>query len=805
MTGEHLVLPTTKDRAFAELALRQGLLETEQLRQAQASQAEMEHFGISKALAAIVIDKGLAQKEAVSAAMDELQAFFIRCQACKEENPLSNCDRHGNLQCGRCGEPVSLPEGRISEDDLAPSVATGAGGGDARRQKRDPGRGKKAEKVSGAPPGAAQIQPSSCSDGAARPHRKPERRQGSGTMVRNKAFSPVFTDSLAFPQEITKFEIEKLIGVSPAGKLYLVRDAGNPTALKVLDQALCANKNQLKKWVEFMQRVQDLPRSATLKPVQLHREGSANYVVRPYLGGPLGSLKERLASRSDDLLKVSSIQQLALGIVNSLWVFHSVHLVHGNLKPGNVIFAQEGIRLADPGIHLFTMGLSPEDRLLRLWQDARYQAPEVLHGNEPSAASDVFSAGRMLQDAFKLLPTTATSAEAECMGRLRELAERMTAADPSDRYPSAREVLRDLQKSHDETRQQQKPPPRRRLRLDGRAILSRTMRLSVMGPLALALVLTLFGYQTLSYVATRSAMASSSHADEVSDQLISRQIRDLSRWTAANSSEVLIAQNNWKRLENIFQGSPWEPRIRRAAMESLQKLRVPREQDFRAAFAEIQAAVDQGKWFPALKALLAIGEAIDKDSEGRTLRERVLEGMYRTHNLLYIPGGEVRASGKRGEHDFVIGPFLADASLANRKIYKVFRVAKKDGARDPGDAEKEHLPLVDIDFSEAEELAEFLGKRLPTGSEWDRLASLSPSASAWEAFAAERIKDLGGSLFQWVKEEATDSLCRVGYGCCRGGDRAGVPVTHPLRRKKSSGYPDVGVRFVMNLQQNPAK
>jgi hypothetical protein len=61
------------------------------------------------------------------------------------------------------------------------------------------------------------------------------------------------------------------------------------------------------------------------------------------------------------------------------------------------------------------------------------------------------------------------------------------------------------------------------------------------------------------------------------------------------------------------------------------------------------------------------------------------------------------------------------------------------------------------------------------------------------------LRDVKGGLYQWVEDEAEDDLARAGYGWLRGGDRPGVPPTHPVRRKKAAAHPDVGLRRVRDL------
>ena len=114
-------------------------------------------------------------------------------------------------------------------------------------------------------------------------------------------------------------------------------------------------------------------------------------------------------------------------------------------------------------------------------------------------------------------------------------------------------------------------------------------------------------------------------------------------------------------------------------------------------------------------------------------------------------------------------------------------------------------PLVGLSFHQGQKLASATGKRLVRAAEWDRLALLSPSADPVEAFAAGKIEGIRGPFLEWVQEAAADRLLQAGYGVCRGGHRSDAPGTHPVRRAKQTGYPDVAVRFAMDLRAQAGK
>jgi hypothetical protein len=222
--------------------------------------------------------------------------------------------------------------------------------------------------------------------------------------------------------------------------------------------------------------------------------------------------------------------------------------------------------------------------------------------------------------------------------------------------------------------------------------------------------------------------------------------------------------------------------VSQAAQEAVECLSESGEQNLRATLTQAQQQADRKNWVGAAKLLLTIEERMDGSEEAKDLRARVLEGLLVDHQLVLITRGPA-AKGAGDDGGEVVGPFFADVSAFTHQA--------------PGGAK---TPKVRVSFQEAQELADSQGKRLPTGAEWDRMAQLLLTrTSGWLPTWSYDAQELHSGIFEWVAGGFPDPLSRAGYGYCRGGDRPGVPLTHPLRRKKSSGYADVGVRFVRDL------
>ncbi|MBD1600381.1 protein kinase [Pseudomonas sp. CA3A] len=88
------------------------------------------------------------------------------------------------------------------------------------------------------------------------------------------------------------------------------------------------------------------------------------------------------------------LQRIAIPLLEALCHCHEQGVLHGDLKPSNIMFAEGGLRLFDFGLGRPMEGLLPGlPRLCRsriaAWTPC-YAAPEILEGAPLSATADVF-------------------------------------------------------------------------------------------------------------------------------------------------------------------------------------------------------------------------------------------------------------------------------------------------------------------------------------------------------------------------------------------------------------------------------
>jgi formylglycine-generating enzyme required for sulfatase activity/predicted Ser/Thr protein kinase len=265
-----------------------------------------------------------------------------------------------------------------------------------------------------------------------------------------------------------RYIIERFLGRGGMGSVYSARDTvlDRVVALKVLDAAEAdrdvAYREQLLREAKLAARVEH-ERIARVYDVGSH-EGHA-FVAMEYIPG--GTLRKRIAGRAVSELPVIEI---AVQIAEGLAELHASGVVHGDLKPENVLLtAQGGVKLLDfvlaragaaaPEVGL-EAGASSERLSIAAAGTPGYMAPEQCAGRSIDARVDVFALGVILHELVTgqrvfSQATVASIVEAtrawapdgknlpmqSVPEPLRAPILRMLARDPADRYADGAQVL----------------------------------------------------------------------------------------------------------------------------------------------------------------------------------------------------------------------------------------------------------------------------------------------------------------------------------------------------------------------------
>jgi serine/threonine protein kinase len=170
------------------------------------------------------------------------------------------------------------------------------------------------------------------------------------------------------------------------------------------------------------------------------------WMVTAYIPGP--SLQAEVDAGGP--LCLPEVQALGAGLAEGLAAIHACGLVHRDMKPGNVILAEDGPRIIDFGIAR-AEGASAMTTTGAVLGTFSYMSPEQIKGRHAGPASDVFSLGSTL--AFAATGRSPFGSEAiatavhrivseppdltglTAQGGFRQLVTECLAKDPAERPP----------------------------------------------------------------------------------------------------------------------------------------------------------------------------------------------------------------------------------------------------------------------------------------------------------------------------------------------------------------------------------
>jgi len=251
------------------------------------------------------------------------------------------------------------------------------------------------------------------------------------------------------PRRIGEYSLLGRLGSGAMGRVYLGRSpAGRPVAVRVIRPDAASDlrfRARLRRELEAARHVAS-PHVAVV--LDADPDADLPWMATEYVPGP--SLAEVV--RDHGPLSVPAVTTLAVGLAEALEAIHAAGLVHRNLKPSNVLLAENGTRVIDFGIPqaIETYGLGGIG-------SPGYLSPEQVEGLPASPSSDVFSCGAVLTFAatgegpfgFGMMQTTlfrVLQGEpdlARVPGSLRPLIERCLQKDPAAR-PTPASVLGQL-------------------------------------------------------------------------------------------------------------------------------------------------------------------------------------------------------------------------------------------------------------------------------------------------------------------------------------------------------------------------
>lgn len=193
--------------------------------------------------------------------------------------------------------------------------------------------------------------------------------------------------------EAEGFENAQVVGRGGFGTVYRLdqRNLNRIVAIKVLQSDV--DRDNRERFLREQRAMGSLSGHPNIVAI-LHSGVTASghpYLVMPYHAS--GSLDARM--RDDGPLDWSEVVSIGVRLAGALEVAHRSGILHRDIKPSNVLLTDYGEpALTDFGIARIAGGFETSESMIT--GSPAFTAPEVLHGQAPTAASDVYSLGATL-------------------------------------------------------------------------------------------------------------------------------------------------------------------------------------------------------------------------------------------------------------------------------------------------------------------------------------------------------------------------------------------------------------------------
>lgn len=289
--------------------------------------------------------------------------------------------------------------------------------------------------------------------------------------VRNAPMAPPKTVDRWRQPEIAGYRLMKKIAQSAGAAVYLAHNdqLAQPVALKV--QAIkglqIGSEADRQRFASECKILSALNHRSIADVLDFGITADHLYLALEYF--PCGSLRERLRNPVSESDAVNYARQIG----EALQIVHAAHVVHGDLKPSNVMLTDDNrVVLIDFGSarsQLVSMDLSRSDLSTGT---PYYVSPEQISGHDPDGRGDLYSLGvvlfEMLAGALPFAGNTLSEIFAahrlaevprlpQRVSRYQPIVDRLLAKEPDGRYASALMFLEALSAASGPT--SARPPP----------------------------------------------------------------------------------------------------------------------------------------------------------------------------------------------------------------------------------------------------------------------------------------------------------------------------------------------------------
>ncbi|RCV48035.1 serine/threonine protein kinase [Marinitenerispora sediminis] len=192
------------------------------------------------------------------------------------------------------------------------------------------------------------------------------------------------------PERIGRYRLIGRLGAGGMGQVFFGRSAGGrAVAVKRIHPHMATDPSFRQRFAREVTAARQVSGAFTAPVIDADPDGEVPWLVTSYV--PSLPLDE--AVRALGPLPEPSLRVLAAGLAEALTEIHRVGLIHRDLKPGNVLLAEDGPRVIDFGIARATSGTAATQSIIGT---PGFMSPEQIQGEALTPKSDMFAYGAVL-------------------------------------------------------------------------------------------------------------------------------------------------------------------------------------------------------------------------------------------------------------------------------------------------------------------------------------------------------------------------------------------------------------------------
>lgn len=199
-------------------------------------------------------------------------------------------------------------------------------------------------------------------------------------------------------KQLSNFKLERMLGKGGMGQVYYGRDVrlNRPVAVKVIGSLLRKNPAYAKRFAQEAQTVAAWRHENIAQVYFADEQDEVYFFAMEYIDGmDLGEILLHYTSKGE-LIPQAEALRIGHAVANALDYAHVRGVVHRDVKPSNVLVAQDGrVVLTDFGLALDTQ----QGSVGEVFGTAHYIAPEqARRSSEAIPQSDLYSLGIVLYE-----------------------------------------------------------------------------------------------------------------------------------------------------------------------------------------------------------------------------------------------------------------------------------------------------------------------------------------------------------------------------------------------------------------------